>query len=530
MDTHIDSRLTKRKRQPIWIMIYIFMYIALFLILCLRSPIDFGTSYLWGEDGIVLYGDAAELGIGTVFASSNGTYWVLQRLIGYIVYIVLYPFNALRLYPAVLSIITKLIETFAFFYFTSDRFERIVKSRWARFFIAISLILAIPDNAVDLINCDTSSPFILIFVVFLIGFNAFYNRDTLNVGEGIFLILMGFSSAAVPFIVGVAFLCLILFIYYNKGRFKTKSFKVHLCKYIVACLGTTISFIVQVSSILSYGLTSGVEFDLFERLWNNCFFWAWMPYSNYYKGDIVRTALLVGMALWIVLAVISKMKPIAVLYSIAFSVTFSLMCSMAFSVGEYYLPESAMTTVAGRFWSLPYQIAAFYLGVVIWRLWNRYVFRSVAIVLIAVELSILLPHYPIKELGTEQHYIDIFNNNVESLDKDGGELLEVIIGPWDPFYMRVPIDLDDESLSCIEDTEGVLDQHPKTTLCYSVTVPEDLSNPITGAYLSIDNRARIIGMYNIDRNNDGTSTIEFRLMNLATFITPDTRFDVYIKH
>ena len=508
---------------------YILMYVALFLILCLRSPIDFATPYMWGEDGMVLYEEAAVYGIGTLFATSNGTFWVLQRLIGYIVYTVLYSCNALNLLPAGLSVITKLVETFAFFYFTTDRFKRIVKSRWARFFIAVSLILAIPDNAVDLINCDTSSPFILIFVVFLIGFNAFFNHKTMTLSEGLFLILMGFSSAAVPFIVGVAFLCLILFLYYNKGRPKTKKFKVYLWIHIIVCLATVLAFVVQVISIISYGRTSGVEFDLPGRLWNNLLYWVWIPYSNYYKVDVVVIALIVGIALWIVLTFISRIKPIVAVYSAAFSFAFSLMCSMAFSVSFYYNPEAAMTTISGRFWSLPYQIAAFFLGVAICRMWHRYAFRIFAIAFIVIESSILLPHYPIKELGTEEKYIDIFNSNVASLDVDGGEFLEVCIGPWDPFCITLPIELDDESISCIEDVTGEIGIAPQGHYVCTVTVPEDIANPIKEAYLSIDNGFRRVGMYSIDRHNDGTATIEFCFLKLTTIITPDTKLDVNIR-
>ena len=523
------DRLTSLKKA-IWI---IGAFLALYFLFCLRSIYDFGTSYLWCEDGMILYADAAKYGIESIFYESNGSMWFIQRLLGWIVYSVTYSLNVLKLYPVIMSLITKFIEVACVFYFTSEKFSWIIESKWMRLFVSASVLVAIPDTGVDVVNCDTSAAFIYMFAVFLIGLNAFWPVEKLSVFEALFLVLMAISSLGAPFVFGVVILRLISFIIYNKSSFGTSDNKKDLIVYIVEVALVIFAVFIQMFVLFTSERTSKTALDLFDRLWATFLHFIWFPYCNYYFVSIILT--LVGVALWVVATIITKSKPLAVLYGAGFSFVWLFICSLSCDYKVMFQPifDINNRNLESRFWTLSYMIAAFYVGCAVYKLWKRNKgFKVVAVILLIAEIGMLSWHYRLVTNGKEELYIRAFDSNIVMCDTNGEEKLYIPIGPFEepePFGIYVPTKMDgraltDEDIQIIN-KEAFLDKPRHIGL----TTANTGGDQIKAAFLKYDDLDYYVGCYRSgmleDINGRRVERLEF--MNTAKIRDKDA-YQLYV--
>ncbi|MCR4611339.1 MAG: hypothetical protein K5644_05530 [Lachnospiraceae bacterium] len=488
---------------------------------------DFGTSYLWAEDGCELYYDAANSGIASIFSVSNqGTLWIIQRTLGYICYLLGYPFNSIALFPTLLSIFTKLLETAAVFYFLSDKFSWIIKQKWVRFLIATSVLLAIPQNSDDLINCDTSSPFIFTFTVFLIGINAFREEwKNISVFEIVFLVLVTLSSAAAPFSVGVAGLYLVVYLIRNRKRLKKKDVKTNVIKNICILSIIIIAFAIQVYMIITSGRTNSVPLELFDRIVQNTLYFVWFPYCNYYFTSVAF--LILGIVLIITATYFTKIKAVIVLYSFGFSWMYLLMCSLTESVENFYAPLD--TVVGTRYYAVPYQIAVFFVGWVAYRFWNNPKTRAVTILLIITEGILLCSHYFVKGTGNESQYVKIYDSNVASYDINGDTKLVIPIAPALPYAIDFPISLNNVTGSEGFELKSIEEKHTGSVYNVDMTINSNTAEIVKEAYVLVNDADYLMGSFDIENNVTGSNNeIKLDYEIYSNFKETDNKYVVYL--
>ena len=143
-------------------------FVALFLLLAFRSPMDLITPYLWAEDGTVLIRESVYEGLSIIAKQGNGAYWVIQRIFGLVCYWLVKPFESIEALPYIMQVLSKSLNVLSVMYFMSDRFSWLVSEKKYRFGICAGIILLMSQYANDTLTCDTSLPFGLFFGVFLI--------------------------------------------------------------------------------------------------------------------------------------------------------------------------------------------------------------------------------------------------------------------------------------------------------------------------------------------------------------------------
>ena len=481
------------KDNRIQFMFLILSYIGLWLLYCLRSPIDFGTYYMWCEDGIVLFQDAHDSGIKSLFYTANGTLWVFQRFIGLLCYYLSYIFNNISIYPISLSIITKLIEVASIFYFACSKFDWIIKSRWLRVFVSASILLAIPQNAYDLVDCDTSSPFFFSFAIFLIGLNAFNKEhpQELSLTETIFLIIDALSSANTPFVLGVTFLRFISFVYLVKKTDNMQTEK--LVCFSIKVILISLASIAQTLTIISSGRAS-VKLDIFNRMLSTFENFIWFPYSNIYLQAI--PFIIVGMLLWALLVYLSKISILPVIYGVCFSLSYLFLCSLTDNAYNFFQEHP------GRFFFTSYSLSVFYLGWFAYLLLNGKITRIISIIIIILELIVLLTHYPIYKSGGEHQVIECFKNNTSTYDRNGDKTLIINIAPlMSVFGILVPGNLPSSSNNNSVRYEKNLTKSKDTPYIIETTVINESGSPIKEAFLIGENDNLYLGSYSLKKEN-----------------------------
>ena len=517
------NRLTKEKKI-IW---SICCFIGLFFLYCLRSPLDFGTSYLWCEDGMILYKEANEYGFLSVFHVSNGSLWVIQRFFGWICYSIVNIFNIIRIYPFLLSIITKAFEVGCVFYFTSEKFSWIIESKWMRLFVVASVLVAVPDTGIDVVNCDTSSGFICIFAVFLMGLNALRKDEytDLSVFEILFLVLMALSSLGAPFVFGVALLHFISFIVHQrlsteKAVSKAKVRKRLIINIIMLAL-VLLATCMQLLKLMESDRTSQVSLDLFERIKSTFLYFVWFPYSNYYYVSIVIT--LIGILLWVVISYFTKANPLVVIYGAGFSSAWLFICSLSCDYHKMFMPlfdinNRSMNT---RLWTLSYMIAAFYVGCAVYKLWQKNkVVKVIAVIILIIEIGMLAFHYRVASNGREETYIRAYDNNMAMCDTRGSEELFIPIGPFEqgePFGMYIPVDSISSDTTIDSDIHiNNREEFSSRPLHIGLIIEDSGESPVKEAYLRYDDLDYYVGCYRMGTLDSVNGNTIMRLEFMST--------------
>lgn len=485
---------------------------------------------------MILYKEAEEYGILSVFHESNGSLWVIQRIFGWICYSIVNIFNIIRIYPLLLSLMTKAFEVACVFYFTSEKFEWIVSSKWMRLFIASCVLVAIPDTGIDVINCDTSSGFICMFAVFLIGLNALRKGKytPLSVFDVLFLVLMALSSLGAPFVLGVAVLYLISFFVQSKGKMRESAVRKGLFVAVVNVALVLVATIMQLSQLFNSGRTSGVSAELFDRIKGTFLYFVWFPYSNYYYESVILT--LIGILLWVLVAFMVKAKPLIVLYGAGFSTAWILMCSLSCKYDDMFKPLFDINSrgMNSRFWVLSYMIAAFFAGCAIFKLWKKNkALKVIAVIVCIAMVSILSLHYKVASNGKEEIYIHAYDNNMALCDTKGKELLFIPIGPFEkeePFGMYVPVG--DIKSQAVSDDDIVLisrEEYMPKPLHRGFIVQCDSEDKIKEAYIKYDDLDEYIGAYRsaVLDNSDENAVMRLEFMSTYKFLNQED-YELYV--
>lgn len=432
-------------KKPSNIGLVLLGYVFLFFVFSLRCPADLFSTYLWAEDGLVLCSDAIEKGIaGVLGASVQGTLWFAPRFLAVISYYICLFFKCFPLYPIIMGIISRLVETAAVYYLVSDRFDWVISGREKRFVTCGMILLLVPQNSEDLVACDTSLPFALLFFMFLVGVNCFARPEDYEPTwiETVLLLVIALSSAAAPFAIAVIGWGFLRKCYDMKKEdsFDTKELGIFAAKCAVVLVGVA----AQVFTIFSSGRASGVSLSLAQRLIANIKGFVFLPYL--YRIDAWKF-FLVGLVFWIVLAFATKIPGRVLLFCAAFSFFFILYCSMSMEVEGFYDPWYG---IPGRFAWLAVEISVFLLGVALssavkkesTEIWG-------GILVLVVLAAVSIPTYTITPPNPA--VANTYRLNSDAFDAKGSDTLVINIGPGIPYAFSFPVEIDEEEAA--EDLE-----------------------------------------------------------------------------
>lgn len=409
-------------------------FLLLFLLYVLRSPDDFFQPYLWAEDGGLILQNAVYIHEGNILDSFNGTLWVLQRGIGYFSCWVVVLLQCFPAAPYVMGTISKLIAVSGIYYFTDKGFEWLVKMRLWRWLIGILVVLTIPVNAYDLVTCDTSLPFVLIFPMFLIGMRLLCQEKVvmLDWRETIFLCVFALSSAAAPFVAAFllpAFLRWTIVTFKKGGVFRSRIF-VEAIKVLLVMAAV----LLQIYTILTSERTSNVELAIAERIGSTLKAFVFYPYWQVFQEWSYFAIGLISFMLILYWAGIPRR---VVGYSMVFSFLFMLYCSMSYDKPEYFFdgPEVFMM---GRFVYVNTAIATLLLGLVIHSFFKKDGIMRIGSIMMGVSILLLSAYtYHIPVYGAER--IVAFETNSVFFDGKSENHINIPVGPTGFWFMYMPV-------------------------------------------------------------------------------------------
>jgi hypothetical protein len=406
-------------------------FVALFLLLAFRSPMDLITPYLWAEDGTVLIRESVYEGLSIIAKQGNGAYWVIQRIFGLVCYWLLKPFGSIEALPYIMQVLSKSLNVLSVMYFMSDRFSWLVSEKKYRFGICAGIILLMSQYANDTLTCDTSLPFGLFFGVFLIGLDLLceHKYEFISTMQTVFLTLMALSIASAPCIgVLVGVIAIQWIFYHRKDRLKKKTW---------FSFGIKICFVWSAVAIQTYCVLmserSGSEWDLFHRLLLNTKSFMFFPYWNQFHS---WTAFFCGLSIWAVILYMGRISWKVVMYSGGFSYLYMLYCSMADQA------ENAFAgTMVARYVFTCFQIAAFMLGIaIIYLLSQKSKLKKYMAYSIGMSLAILaLRTYDIPVLDAQ--IADSYKIYSGLFDEKGKDRVWIPIGPYRPWKFDIPAEI-----------------------------------------------------------------------------------------
>ncbi len=446
--------LSQRKEKECHYLIYFF---ALFLLLCLRSPQDVYTPYLWGEDGEVLLKGSVEFGPSALFKVFAGTFWVIQRAISLVCYEICVVFRNLTYYPQMQGIICKLIGTASISYFLNERFSWLVKERFFRFIICACVIFSIPFYASDVIICDTSVPFYMNFTVFLIGLDTLCKKESrpITIPETVFLCILSISSAAAPFAAAIAFFSFLRWIFVKRESLPTKGkIALEAAKMCLVCACA----LIQVICIMQSSRTAN-EWKLLTRI---IICLKGLVYAPYFYSYASWGVSLLGLCGFAALAYFSKVPWKIVAYTAVFSFGFLLYSSMIVEPDLVQALIFQETESIGRYILFSYMVAAFILALEITTLLKeKRALKCLGIFLSAIYMSLSISTYSLKLLGPQ--YVDCYRDSISVFTPDGKQSLAIQVGPnlfwytivrWDQTaYTLEEEPLSDYGIRTIQDKE-----------------------------------------------------------------------------
>ncbi|MDF2962878.1 MAG: hypothetical protein K0S39_4613 [Paenibacillus sp.] len=413
------------------------LFVVLFAVLAMRAPQDLFTPYLWAEDGSVLIQGSIYNGIKGIIVPDNGTYWVIQKSLALICYWLVLPFDNIEALPYIMQILSKVLATLSVMYFISDRFEWLVKERLHRFGICLAVVLLLPQNASDVLTCDTSLPFYFIFTTFLIGLDLVFGKKSFmpNIPQTLFLILFSLSSAAAPFVVVVVGIAALRWLI---NSIKTET--LHRRAFIIEAIKLLLIFaavFIQVQYILSSGRASG-DIALVHRIVLNTKSFIFVPYLQKFHS---WTAFSFGFLSWIIVWRVAKVPLKVIVYCGLFSWGFMLYSSMTGPADAFY--NGAMT---GRYVFTCFEISALLLGLATVRLLENkkmhIKYLGCASVLTICICALLT--YNVQTIGAE--FAGIYKVNSRVFEVKGQDRVLIPIGPWNPWIVAIPADISNKDI------------------------------------------------------------------------------------
>ena len=428
---------------------HITMFVSLFLLLAMHAPADLFTPYLWAEDGVVLISGAIYNGIKALFIPGNGAYWVIQKLLAWLCYLVVLPFNSITALPYLQQIAAKALATLSILYFTSEKFSWVLKDTIQRFFVCVAIVLLFP-KACDVVTCETSLPFYFVFPVFLIGLDVLCSPKAAlpSVPQTIFMSLFALSSAAAPFVLLIVVAAAIRAAIVHRttllARPKT-ALLIDAAKIAVICIAVWL----QLSTVLSSERTN-TNLELLRRAWLTTKYFLFIPYLHGLHGHPSWVVWLIGLVAWLCAWKVVKVPCIVLLYSGAFSWGYVLLCSMVGTAHDFY----SYDTLASRYGFACYEIAAFVMALAIVTLLNAKTrLRSMGIVAAFLLLITALRHYDIPLVGAE--FAAAYKQNSPLFDRKGTDRVFIPIGPWSLWEMSIPASISDKDF--IDDIEFLVE-------------------------------------------------------------------------
>ncbi len=432
---HCTQLLVKRDKKSItW---DILCFFALFFILSLRTPEDLFSAYLWAEDGAELIQGSIFSGAHTLTTVGNGAYWTAPKAISLICYQLSCHFGILQYLPQIQGICCKLLATACIFWFTSDKFEWLVGKKIVRSAICIGIILMIPQEAQDLMTCDTSIPFMMNFAVFLMGVYYFCNKEvrTPSILQSCFLVLTALSSIAAPFVAAVALLAWIRWFMENRKNHVYVQWSAILIECFKLFIVLLAVFIQVRCVILSNRASSNLE--LIKRILLNMKYFIFFPYWDRLRSWF---GAFLGISLWLVILRFTKFPRLFALFCFCYSFAYLLFCSMMTTAEEFY---KVVICTGYRFSTFSYMVATLALGVALDSA-NKCeaIPKSPIIMVLSIILLIGITKYHISVIG--MNFSELYSEYIPLFKEDGSELLHIPVGPWDPWRLTIPTTMSDK--------------------------------------------------------------------------------------
>lgn len=416
-------------------------FVILFALLAFRTPEDLFTPYLYSEDGGVLIQGSIYNGIRGIVKPGNGTYWVIQKALALLCYWVILPTRSIAALPYIMQVLTKILGTLSVMYFISDRFQWLVSKRTYRFWICVGIILLMPQHADDVLVCDTSLPFQLFFVAFLIGLDLLCSGkyDTPNWGQTVFFMLLAVSTASalcLAAIVAASFLQWIV-VQVEHGTLKKRAVGIEIFKLCMICGAVWI----QVRLVLSSDRVSG-SLDLTNRMILSLKSFVFFSYWNKFQ---TWRAFFVGLIIWAFIGCIIKLPWKTVLYCGGFSYLFMLYCSMVTSAEEFY------QTMYGRYVFTCYEIAALMIGLAVVKFLGsgQPSKKNIGYVVLCATAIISLRTYNVPVTASECG--EIYTTYCGLYEANGQDQMRLPIAPFKPLAFVVPVEISSKQM--IDDLE-----------------------------------------------------------------------------
>jgi hypothetical protein len=225
---------------------YYFTFLSCFLFLFLRASGRFLYAHLWAEDGSLFLPDAITYGWKSIFLPYAGYYHTLPRIIAYITHF----FDA-STYPLIIVISTSIIFISVIQLLISENYSYLVKERYHRFLICLSLCMA--PGLHEVLGNLANLHWILFLYISLSTLND--SNTKLKLSEGLFLLVAIFSTGETIVLIPILLLQLIL--QYRKNRIVSSR---------TAFLFVLISISVILNLLQKEKLPQGPSFDLITIL------------------------------------------------------------------------------------------------------------------------------------------------------------------------------------------------------------------------------------------------------------------------
>lgn len=408
---------------------------VLFYFYVARALYDIVLPYMYMEDGMVMLERSVTLGWAGVFTVDNGTFWVLQKIIGRISLFIVNIFGAFWAMPYVMGILSKLVGVGGIAYFMSDRFAWLIKERIWRFLICVLVILVIPVNGADVIACDTSMPFVLLFTVFLIALRLFCGEkiELPTWAESCFLMLVAISSAGAPVIMSIVFCAFFgwLFFEIKDGVFDKKRTMIALLKTVLIM---AVAFI-QVWTVVTSDRAQ-IDWDMSTRINFNTRLFVFFPYWQVFGPWLLFGIGLLG---WIGIFVFAKVHWKVMGFCGIYSWLFMLYCSLTYSNME----ECYKGLMVARYLFCNMAIAVLIWGMAIYAFWQKEgIARAGSGILAASLLLIAAVTFFVPFEGGER--IVPFMQTAKYFDKKGMDTIWVMHPPMTPWKLAFKADISGE--------------------------------------------------------------------------------------
>lgn len=415
---------------------HIIYFLVLYALLVFRAPNDFFQPYLWAEDGTVLIQQAIQQGVSSIFTVNNGTYWVMQKLLALLCYWIVRPFDSIVILPYLMQIIAKIFIVLSVMYFISDKFEWVVLKKYHRFCICAGIVLFMPQSASDTLTCETSLPFPLFFVVYLIGLELLCNSEIKlpSWRQIIFMSLLALSSADALCIGAVAGVVIVrYFVYGSKHKIEKVQWGSGFLK-LALVLSTVF---LQTQSLLSAGRVNQ-QLEIAKRIVLNTKSFMFFPYWNQFHS---WGAFLIGGLIWVLIWKKSKISCFTLIYSAGFSYLAMLYNCMAENVEDVYFGN-----MTSRYVFICSEIAAFMLGVAISKLIEKVDRKSLILAYVCLTCAIVtcLRTYNVSVIG--EKYADCYKSASVVFDDVGTDDVIIPIGPWEPWNLKIPASISDNKM------------------------------------------------------------------------------------